>query len=175
MLSSKASFDWRADLDWGGVDFEVFVKRELEKGPLLKAGWTPETLLALFQHPHHWMGICQMRNVCKDCALSLRGLCVQPCWLDLLKRHRVERNPKILLETISPLSDKAIRRTLSEEEEISKADTKPYIADDLDIITDEKDSFYASPDSRKIWEDLEYHTPGAIQSRYELLWGEFMC
>ena len=75
-----------------------------------------------------------MRNVCKDCALPLRGLYVQPYWLDLLERHRVKGNPEILLETISPLSDQAMRRTSSEEEETFKADTKTFVAYDPDII-----------------------------------------
>ena len=174
ILSSRAFFDWRAALDSVGVDLEVFVRRELEKGPLLKAGWTPETLLALFQHPHRWMGDSWYWEKCSDCLGEFDDLFVQPYWLDLLERYRIDKNPDILLETLSPLSDKArlaVEDRLSEEKDWYPND----VHYDPDIIGNEKDGFYVGPNSQKNWEDMEYPVFLATQARYELMWGEFIC
>jgi hypothetical protein len=48
MYSLWAFVLWRSHLEGVGIDISTFVREELEQSHLLDAGWTEQTLLALF-------------------------------------------------------------------------------------------------------------------------------
>ena len=141
MYSSWTFVDWRTELGYIGVDFEGFVERELDRGPLLKAGWTSETLLALFQTQYQWE--CEFLSPsfwCSDCSGELIEISVQPCWLQLLERYKRGKDPQILSESVLHLGDKAnktVSCSLESREMMNKDLLANNVSYDGDIVGNE--------------------------------------
>ena len=86
-LYSSWSFGlWRDGLYKVGVNLEEFVIAEMQQAPLVEAGWTAETLLAVFDYDYEPDWDLDYLWICDDCEDQIENVRVQPYWL-----HKVER------------------------------------------------------------------------------------
>ena len=85
MYSSWAFAEWLGGLAQLGMNLENFIDQELEKGPLVHAGWKKETLLGVFTHSYR-PDCPRLDAICCDCAGDISYIEVQPYW-----RHLIER------------------------------------------------------------------------------------
>ena len=71
------------------IDTKDFIEQELERRPLVDAGWKADTLLALFEcdfeHAYRPIGV----KYCHSCGTCNYGIRVQPFWRHLLERVRL--------------------------------------------------------------------------------------
>lgn len=81
IYSSLAFANWRYSLHVAGIDIREFICAEMQQTPLVDAGWTVETLWALF---HYTYEIRFYPKICDDCAMELHYVRVQPYWLHIL-------------------------------------------------------------------------------------------
>ena len=84
LYSSWAFADWRYNLHVAGIDIHEFICAEMQQTPLVDAGWTVETLLALFHYTYESDGHFRHYQSCDDCAMELEHVKVQPYWLHIL-------------------------------------------------------------------------------------------
>ena len=88
LYSSLAFANWRYSLHVAGIDIRKFICAEMQQTPMVDAGWTVETLWALFHYTYeadrHWL----YPKPCDDCATELKYVRVQPYWLHILKGFR---------------------------------------------------------------------------------------
>ena len=75
---------WRFSLHVAGVDICEFVCAEMQQTPLVDAGWTVETLWALFHYTYEIDWHLLDHELCDDCAVELDAVKVQPYWMHIL-------------------------------------------------------------------------------------------
>ena len=180
MYSSWTFANWRTELDYIGVNLEDFVEKELNRGPLSKAGWISETLLALFQTQHQWGGDIPLMSSCSDCSAFLEEIVIQPYWLHLLERYKKEKDIKILSESVSLLGDKAnkaVSRSLGSQEMMNKDFSAKNVSYDAEIVGNEAGIRSINPALRNVKEDAgdQIHSTHTTQSNYEHRWEEHLC
>ena len=100
MYSSMEFAQWLDDLTDHGVDFEKFSEEELDRGLLLKAGWTSENLLTLFRLRRDWAVDYSSFESCCDCFIPLHEVRVQPYWVHLLEIFKKGKDTTVLPKTI---------------------------------------------------------------------------
>lgn len=88
LYTSSAFTQWRNALKNMSLDFEAFVKKELQRGPLREAGWCQDTLLALFRQDFRSGAEPQYKHDFGECPHILSALIVEPCWLHWLQEFR---------------------------------------------------------------------------------------
>ena len=180
MYSSWMFSEWRTKLNYLCVDFEDFVEKELDRGPLLKAGWTSETLLGLFQMKHQRGGDFAGLYYCSDCSEELMEINVQPYWLHLLERYKREKDSKILSESVSLRGDKA-KQAVSCSLQSQKMMNQDLLADNLPSDDEaggiEAGVAFIHPALKNVTEDAgdQKHSQPAAQLEYEYRWEDYLC
>ena len=84
LYSHLAFAKWRYSLCVAGVDLCEFIRAEMQQTPLIDAGWTLETLWALFHYTYEIDWHLLDRELCDDCAEVLDVVSVQPYWMHIL-------------------------------------------------------------------------------------------
>ncbi|KAK0515563.1 hypothetical protein JMJ35_001597 [Cladonia borealis] len=75
---------WRYSLCVAGIDLYEFVCAEMQQTPLVDAGWTVETLWALFHYTYEIDWHLLNHELCENCGVELDAVKVQPYWMHIL-------------------------------------------------------------------------------------------
>ena len=89
MYSSCAFTFWRSGLCTLRIDTKDFIEKELERSPLVDAGWKADTLLALFEYDLEQAYRPIRVKYCHSCGTRNYGVRIQPFWRHLLERVRL--------------------------------------------------------------------------------------
>ena len=84
LYSSLAFTKWRDSLHVARIDLCEFICAEMQQTPLVDAGWTVETLWAVFHYTYETDWHLLSHQFCDDCAEKLHTVKVQPYWLHIL-------------------------------------------------------------------------------------------
>ena len=84
LYSHLAFAKWRYSLCVAGIDLCEFICAEMQQTPLVDAGWTVETLWALFHYTCETDWDVLHHEFCDDCAVELHAVKVQPYWMHIL-------------------------------------------------------------------------------------------
>lgn len=84
LYSTLAFTNWRISLLVARIDLCEFICAEMQQTPSVDAGWTVETLWAVFHYTYETDWHLENHRFCDDCAMELVYVKVQPYWLHIL-------------------------------------------------------------------------------------------
>ncbi|KAG8528319.1 uncharacterized protein KY384_007236 [Bacidia gigantensis] len=98
LYSSRAFAKWQGTLSAADIDFSSFVIPEVCRDPIREAGWTSESLLAVFETQHEPDSKSLNDRCCADCWIEFDWstnyeVLVQPLWLQMLSSLYLGQDP----------------------------------------------------------------------------------
>ena len=99
-LNSSFAFAlWRDALEEAEVDIESFITTEMQQTPLIEAGWTVETLSAIFTYKFDTLLNLHRSYYCVNCS-KIPSIRVQPYWMQITERIRAGLDPDDVSESL---------------------------------------------------------------------------
>ena len=116
------------------IDTKDFIEQELERSPLVDAGWKADTLLAFFQYDFEQAYRSIGVKYCHSCGTRNYGIRVQPFWRHLLEKVRLGIGTDMSSE-IGPKAggtlDNNTNRSLKVQGTITKENSPYYDHDEV--------------------------------------------